>query len=192
MRGEGDNYPIYSVSWKRVEEFIQKLNQTKDGYSYRLPTEAEWEYSCRAGTTEDYAGSLDAIAWYFNNAGRSYIADSTWRVVEQQGEDSLVKLAELNGNQTHPVGTKQPNRFGLYDMEGNVWEWCEDSYHTNYEGAPRDGSAWLGGNQNLRVRRGGSWYAPARMLRSARRIGSTEDLCLDTLGFRIVAVPSTR
>src|SRR5205085_3640525 len=111
------------------------------GKEYRLPSEAEWEYACRAGTTGDYAGNLDAMGWDFSNSG----------------------------SQTHPVGQKQPNSFGLYDMHGNVWEWCEDYYHSSYVGAPTDGSAWLSGDSSYRVLRGGSWSSDGDKLRSALR-----------------------
>src|SRR5436853_7544725 len=114
---QGADLPVESVSWNDVQKFIQILNSHSRKYSYRLPTEAEWEYACRAGTAGDYAGKLDSMMWY--------------------GENS--------GGKTHPVGQKQSNAFGLYDMHGNVWEWCEDWYHENYNGAPTDGSTWLSG-----------------------------------------------
>lgn len=148
MKGNPSNFkncqqcPIENVSWDDAQGFIRKLNAMNDGYVYRLPTEAEWEYACRAGTTGDYAGGLDAMAWYYENSG----------------------------NMTHPVGQKQPNAFGLYDMLGNVWEWCEDWYHDSYNGAPTDGSAWeSGGERKQRVLRGGSWIDIATYLRSAYR-----------------------
>src|SRR5207302_1498372 len=103
---------------------------------------AEWEYACRAGTTGDYAGDLNSMAWYKANSG----------------------------NKTHPVATKLPNAFGLFDMHGNVWEWCQDWFHDSYNGAPTDGSAWpSAGEQKERVLRGGSWLAFAHYLRSAGR-----------------------
>ncbi|MGH9900341.1 MAG: formylglycine-generating enzyme family protein [Pyrinomonadaceae bacterium] len=102
--GEGDNYPLYYVSWEEAQEFIRRLNGMNDGYVYRLPTEAEWEYACRAWPTGDYAGDLDSMAWYGKNSGK----------------------------RTHPVGQKQANGFGLYDMHGNVWEWCQGYYYKNY------------------------------------------------------------
>lgn len=101
---KGDDLPVERVSWNNAEDFIGKLNEQNDGYEYRLPSEAEWEYACRAGTTVDYYGDVDAIAWYDKNSAKK----------------------------THAVGTKQASGFGLYDMSGNVWEWCEDYYHDSY------------------------------------------------------------
>lgn len=157
----GDNLPVVQVSWNDAQEFIRKLNVRNDGYTYRLPSEAEWEYACRAGTTGDYAGNLDAMAWYDKNSG----------------------------GKTHPVGQKQPNAFGLYDMHGNAYEWCEDWYHENYNGAPVNGSAWLsGGKQEYRVFRGGSQGNEAPNLRSASRYGNYPGFRGNGLGLRVVAV----
>ncbi len=160
------NCPVEEVSWNDARKFIRKLNQMNDGYTYRLPTEGEWEYACRAGTTGDYAGSLDETAWYYKNSG----------------------------NKTHAVGSKRPNDWGLADMHGNVWEWCEDWYHGTYYGAPTDGSAWLsGGEQWERVLRGGSWLRDAASLRSANRGHDTPDPRLDgNVGFRVVATARTQ
>jgi formylglycine-generating enzyme required for sulfatase activity len=158
---KGDNLPVEQVSWDEAIAFIARLNAQKDGYIYRLPTEAEWEYACRAGTTGDFAGNLDAMAWYDKNSG----------------------------GKTHDVGAKIPNAFGLFDMHGNVWEWCQDWYHASYIGAPGDGSAWLsGGEQKSRVLRGGSWSSYATYLRSAYRSRITPDYRGSTFGFRVVAV----
>ncbi len=121
--------PVENISWNDAKRFCEKLSRMT-GMGYRLPSEAEWEYACRAGTTGDYAGDLDAMAWYSKNSG----------------------------SETHPVGQKQSNAFGLYDMHGNVREWCEDVWCDNYKDAPTDGSAWLSnGNSIQRVVRGGSW-----------------------------------
>jgi formylglycine-generating enzyme required for sulfatase activity len=163
---KGDDLPVEQVSWIDAQEFIRKLNEMESasGLVYRLPTEAEWEYACRAGTTGDYAGDLDSMAWYDKNSN----------------------------NQTHPIGKKAPNGFGLYDMHGNVFQWCEDAYHESYNGAPTDGSAWLsGGDSTRRVVRGGSWYADAVFCRSAIRHWGRTDYRLNYFGFRVVAAGRT-
>ena len=152
---KGENRPVEQVSWHEAIEFCARLCQ-KTGREYRLPSEAEWEYACRAGTTTPF---------HF-------------------GETITTELANYNGNYTYGDGPKGQyreattevgsfkvaNAFGLSDMHGNVWEWCQDVWHDSYEGAPTDGSAWVeGGNQNLRVRRGGSWDYTPRYCRSACR-----------------------
>lgn len=162
-----DSLPVEQVSWDDAQEFINKLNEMNDGYKYRLPTEAEWEYACRAGTTGDYyAQDVDDIGWYADNSGKN----------------------------THRVGSKQANAFGLYDMSGNVWEWCRDWFVYGYEGAPTDGSArLLGGEMKSRVLRGGSWYRNATLLRSAYRSSYlTPDDRSYFVGFRLVAVVRTQ
>ena len=125
----GDNCPVENVSWNDAQAFVQRLNVYVSKH-YRLPSESEWEYACRAGEREEYCGSDDAnsVAWY----------------------------GILSFGKTHPVGRKKANTFGLYDMSGNVWEWVEDSYHPNFIGAPTDGSVWQGGSME-RVLRGSSW-----------------------------------
>jgi formylglycine-generating enzyme required for sulfatase activity len=157
----GGDCPVDSVSWDDTQNFIQRLNQINDGYVYRLPTEAEWEYACRAGTPGDYAGSPDQLAWSFENA-------------------------EFK---THSVGRKRPNAWGLYDMTGNVDEWCEDLYHRNYGGAPADGNAWVNGSdQQHRVVRGGSYASHAPNLVSALRTPYSHNARYKDVGFRVVAV----
>lgn len=157
---KGADLPVDGVSWNDAIAFVARLNAQGDGYTYRLPSEAEWEYAARAGTTGDYAGDLDAMAWYDSNSGKT----------------------------THPVGGKQPNGFGLYDMHGNVWEWCQDWYHASNAGAPTDGSAWLsGGEQKERVLRGGSWGNFDHVCRSARRFSNGPDN-RNFFGLRVVAV----
>ena len=156
---KGADLPVEQVSWNDAKEFCRRLSQMT-GREYRLPSEAEWEYACRAGTTGDYAGDLDAMAWYDKNSG----------------------------SQTHPVGQKQPNGFGLYDMLGNVSEWCEDYYHSSYAGAPTNGSAWLSGDSSFRVLRGGSWVSGAASLRSAYRNRFVPGDSNYLIGLRVVAV----
>jgi len=160
-----DNLPVEQISWDDAQEFVNKLNEMNDGHKYRMPTEAEWEYACRAGTTGDYyAQDVDDIGWYSDNSGKK----------------------------THRVGSKQANAFGLYDMSGNVWEWCRDWHVTTYKGAPTDGSARLsGGEQKYRVLRGGSWGNLAANLRSALRNNGTPGLRNNNIGFRLVAVVRT-
>ena len=145
-----------NVSWEDVQEFIKKLNAKGEG-TYRLPTEAEWEYACRAGTTGAYSGSnLDEIGWYNSNSG----------------------------NKTHPVGQKKANAWGLYDMHGNVWEWTEDWYGTYSSGNVTDPTGASSGS--VRVFRGGSWAGPAENLRSAFRLTYTPSYRYDNLGFRLL------
>jgi formylglycine-generating enzyme required for sulfatase activity len=140
----GDTCPVEQVSWDDVQRYIKKLN-TKTGKQYRLPTEAEWEYACRAGSRQEYCGSdnPDSVAWNSGNTGAFF-------------------------NNPYPVAKKQANAFGLYDMSGNVWEWVEDNYHENYAGAPTDGSAWVG-DSSMRVLRGGSWGKLPKYSRAAVR-----------------------
>jgi len=157
----GDDLPMESVSWDDAQQFTAKLSLQDTRYQYRLPTEAEWEYAARAGTTGNYAGELDAMGWFNKNSDEK----------------------------THPVGTKRPNAFGLFDMHGNVWEWCLDWYHGDFVGAPTDGSAWLsGGEQNLRVVRGGSSINDAKLCRSAMRLGFPPSTASHDTGFRVVAI----
>lgn len=155
---EGDDLPVVAVSWDDAIEFCRRLSQMT-GKEYRLPTEAEWEYACRAQTTGDYAGNLDAMGWYRENSG----------------------------GKTHPVGKKQPNAFGLYDMHGNVAEWCEDDWHDSYDGAPTDGRAWVDGLRQFlnQVVRGGSWIDTAANCRSALRSFSKRGTRGGGIGFRL-------
>jgi eukaryotic-like serine/threonine-protein kinase len=157
-KGKSDDLPVETVSWNEAKEFCRRLSQMT-GKAYRLPTEAEWEYAARAGTTGAFAGEIDAMAWH------SLGFDGT----------------------THPVGQKKANAFGLHDMHGNVEEWCEDTWHNNYKGAPTDGSAWLdGGFTNYQVVRGGSWTVKASHCRSATRTHIAPGGGGMIIGFRVV------
>ncbi|MBK8150063.1 MAG: formylglycine-generating enzyme family protein [Acidobacteria bacterium] len=140
---------------------------------------------CRALRRSSAETALNDIAWYANNAGRGVIdADS---IARADAASYLEKLT-ANGAQTRPVGTKRPNAFGLYDMSGNVWEWCEDLHNANYVGAPVDGSAILpSGAPNLRSLRGGSWFNFGWVLRPTLRVWREPDFRDHDLGLRIVA-----
>jgi formylglycine-generating enzyme required for sulfatase activity len=168
----GDNRPVEQVSWLDAVEFCDRLSQYT-GREYRLPTEAEWEYACRAGTTTPF---------YFGETITTQLANydgSTYRE-EPQGE---------NRGETTSVGAFPPNAFGLYDMHGNVLEWCLDHWHENYEGAPNDGRAWSA-NENYNHShslRGGSWDGNPGNCRSAYRYDvDAADDWLDNFGFRVV------
>jgi formylglycine-generating enzyme required for sulfatase activity len=171
----GSNYPVEQVSWLEAVEFCDRLsNYTQK--TYRLPSEAEWEYACRAGTNTPF---------YF-------------------GETIDTKLANYDGNstygkgqrgekrkQTTPVNNFSPNAFGLHDMHGNVWEWCLDHWHDNYQGTLGDGSAWNSLNidkDHPRLLRGGSWDYDAVFCRSSQRNGSSPEERKSNIGFRVVCV----
>lgn len=180
---KGNNLPVEMVSWDDAIAFIAQLNLQNDGYSYRLPTEAEWEYACRAGTSEGFAVDLEAVAWYGSNSGRRRLDAAALRRTSPENYYTEIWKYYV---QTHPVGTKLPNSFGLFDMLGNVFEWCQDWYHDTYVGAPTDGSAQLSAGQRFRVVRGGSFYNAGPG--SASRGSSYPDNRVNYIGFRVVAV----
>ena len=160
---EGDDLPVEMVSWNDVQKFIKKLNKKEGTDKYRLPSEAEWEYACRADTITRYSfgddeSKLGDYAWYHDNSHYN----------------------------THPIGQKKPNSWGLYDMHGNVWEWVQDKWHDCSDGAPTDGSAWESGFLASRVFRGGSWIGSARECRSARRSCNVPRSRGTDLGFRLL------
>jgi formylglycine-generating enzyme required for sulfatase activity len=149
--------PAVNVSWHDAKEYVAWLSR-KTGKTYRLLSEAEWEYAARAGTTTRYAF----------------------------GDLISKSQAQLMAGQTAEVGTFPPNAWGLYDMHGNVWEWCEDSWHADYKGAPQDGSVWQGGDVSLRVLRGGAWYDRGPVyLRSAFRFRLLPTSRNYDVGFRL-------
>jgi formylglycine-generating enzyme required for sulfatase activity len=167
---KGDDLPVEQVSWDDVRKFIIRLNKKEGTMRYRLPSEAEWEYACRAGSTTRYSfgddeSELDEYAWYIRNSGLK----------------------------THPVGQKKPNPWGLYDMHGNVWEWVQDTLDEDCNSAPTfvipgfsaDGVDWHLYRPD-RIFRGGSWNRNARCCSSNYRCSSTPPLRDSTLGFRLV------
>lgn len=158
--GEGPTWPVYSVSWNSCQDFIARLNEMDPAFVYRLPSEAEWEYACRAGSTTAYqfGGSMtEGFCWYSGNSAST----------------------------AQPVAMKQPNPWNLYDMSGNVSEWCEDWYHADYTGAPIDGSPWLTPAGTNRVLRGGSWADAARYCRSANRLDYNPGQGFSNMGLRV-------
>ena len=164
---KGRERPVDNVSWNDVQQYLKKLN-VRTGLNYRLPTEAEWEYAARAGSEEAYAF----------DGGIRQAPRNAW-------------FDENSGDETHAVGRLAPNRFGLHDMFGNVWEWLEDCWHDSYRGAPTDGSAWLSGQCHRRVQRGGSFYNRSSFLRSANRNYEDADYRFNRFGFRVArSVPS--
>ncbi|NEN92954.1 MAG: SUMF1/EgtB/PvdO family nonheme iron enzyme [Okeania sp. SIO3H1] len=170
---QGGNRPVECVSWYDATEFCQKLSQ-KTGKNYKLPSESQWEYACRAGTTTPF---------YFGETITSELANYNGKYI--YGKASRGKYRE----ETTDVGSFPPNAFGLYDMHGNVWEWCADDRHKNYQGAPTDGSAWLenDGKEHYPVLRGGSWSFNPNLCRSAIRYDSVRRDVHDYLiGFRVV------
>ncbi|ABW31983.1 formylglycine-generating enzyme family protein [Acaryochloris marina] len=156
---KGENRPVEQVSWYEAVEFCNRLDSLTKR-PYRLPSEAEWEYACRAGTTTPY---------YF-------------------GETITNDVANYVGEETTPVDHFGiANAFGLSDMYGNVFEWCQDHWHDSYKGAPTDGSAWLSKNESAgRIRRGGSWKHYPRICRSAYRNNDSPKSLSSNLGFRVV------
>jgi len=169
---EGDDDPVVDVSWEEARDYCAWL-AAKANRPMRLPSEAEWECACRAGgdgefTFGDDEADLTKYAWYDENSD----------------------------GQAHAVATKRPNRWGLSDLHGNVWEWCEDTYHGTYKDAPTDGSAWTEGGVEwepgppFRVFRGGGWVDSAGFCRSAYRLWNLPGFRAGVLGFRPAFVPS--
>lgn len=170
-RFKGDNLPIVRVSWNDAQAFIQRLNSLT-GKTYRLPTEAEWEYAARAGTTTPF----------------SYGDTITPKVVNYDGNYPYGNAPKGEYRErTIAVDTLYPNPWGLYHIHGNVWEWVEDGWHGNYNGAPTDGTAWLSSDER-RGLRGGSWNSNARSTRSANRVRCFRDIRYNNNGFRVVCV----
>jgi formylglycine-generating enzyme required for sulfatase activity len=145
--------PAVGVGWDQARRYATWAG-------LRLPTEAEWEYACRAGTPSERYGDLDAIAWYGGNSSGAL----------------------------HPVGTRDANPWGLFDMLGCVWEWVEDDHHPNYRGAPTNGAAWIDEPRGTRrLLRGGSWADNPRTVRAATRLTDHPGPRVGNIGFRLAA-----
>ena len=158
------NHPVERVSWDAAQEFILKLNENAGTDVLRLPSEAEWEYACRAGTQTAYSFGDDV----------ALLGEYAWF-----GENSRAK--------SHAVGQLKPNAYGLYDMHGNVHEWMADPWHMNYDGAPSDGRVWKAEREtSVRMTRGGSWYHPRGDQRCAYRRAVSQGTYHQTIGFRLV------
>jgi formylglycine-generating enzyme required for sulfatase activity len=154
----GDDRPVENVSWNDVQEYLKRLNAMNDGYRYRLPTEAEWEYAARAGSTADTVADVEEVAWYDANS---------------RGE-------------THPVGGKRANGWGLYDMLGNVWEWCSDRFGTHYYASSPIDDPQGPASGSMRLVRGGSYVISRADVRPASRAAGVPDSRDLGTGFRLV------
>ena len=188
----GDDQPVVMVSWNDAQALVAWLTKQGRG-EFRLPTEAEWEYAARGGTeTIRYWGDdpKHTHACAYANVGDSAVAAAFPNVVEQWKKDYswFAHSCDDGYAVTAPVGRFRPNAFGLYDMLGNVWEWCQDTYHENYNGAPNDGSIWgsLGDEKANRLLRGGSWNDEPYNVRSANRDWLAPELQFDVIGIRLV------
>ncbi len=169
---KGDNLPVEQISWHDAAEFCARLSK-KTGRTYRLPSEAEWEYACRAGTTSPFhSGEIITTDLANYDGGASY----------------GVGIQGVSRQETTPVGSFPANAFGLHDMHGNVWEWCADHWHDYYKDAPSDGRAWLDSNvsgNHARLLRGGSWSHSIEDCRSANRLKNEPELGSNNIGFRV-------
>ncbi|MGB5833830.1 MAG: SUMF1/EgtB/PvdO family nonheme iron enzyme [Thiohalocapsa sp.] len=172
-----DLRPVINVSWQQTREYLRWLNKSCGKSGFRLPTEAEWEYAARAGTTTPFSTG-ECISTDQANF------DGTFEY------GNCPQPTNLDLHQTQPVGSYEPNPWGLHDMHGNVNEFVADCWNESYEGAPNDGSAWLEGQCARRVLRGGSWYGDSGYLRSAYRCRSGPAFSHRTIGFRLARTPA--
>ena len=169
--------PVINVSWDEAKDYVEWLS-SETGATYRLPSEAEWEYAARAGSATKYHfGSDSSRLCRWGNG-----ADLT---AKEEYSDWTVANCRDGHIRTAPTGSFEANGFGLHDMHGNVWEWVEDCWNGSYAGAPSDGVAWVSGDCAKRVLRGGSWNLNPRFLRAAYRLRSTTGIRLNDFGFRV-------
>jgi formylglycine-generating enzyme required for sulfatase activity len=170
---KGDNLPVENIRWVDAQEFCQRLS-AKTGKNYRLPSEAQWEYACRAGTVTPF---------HFGETISTELANYDGSKTYNDGPKGEYRA------ETTKVGVFPANDWGLHDMHGNVWEWCEDDWHGNYEGAPSDGSAWveLDRSNTYKLVRGGSWFSNPGNCRSASRVSI--NVIDSVVGFRVVCEP---
>jgi len=173
---KGAKRPVEEVSWDDAVEFCRMLSENT-GREYRLPSEAEWEYACRAGTTTPFHFGETITTELANYKGTSIYAS------EPKGKHL---------QRTTDLGSFPPNAFGLYDMHGNVWEWCQDDWHNNYSNAPKDGSGWTSQSGNTKALRGGSWGNIPVYCRSAYRTYNALAYHYFNIGFRVVCSGATR
>lgn len=204
--GGGDNHPVYSVSWLDCQDFLAVLNTLTGEGTFRLPTEAEWEYACRAGTTKRFyfGDSLGCSDECEDCDADPTIRDKSFPPVSTGPPSKFgpklptpieLKRSDFmwfcfnSEDHSQPVRSLRSNAFGLFDMSGNVAEWVQDAYHTDYIGAPTDGSAWATDGNGERVVRGGSSGSNAERCRSARRFHLDPSTAIVDIGFRIVWTP---
>jgi eukaryotic-like serine/threonine-protein kinase len=186
-RFQGAQLPVEQVSWDNAQEFCKKLS-VKTGKKYQLPSEAMWEYACRAGTTTPFHFGEMITPELANFYDRDHFLASGAKLTGGAAIELRAKFASISVSskyQTTAVGSFSANGFGLADMHGNVWEWCEDTFHKNYEGAPLDGSSWSG-NGNTKLMRGGSWCGNPGSCRSALRHFYFTDNWFENVGFRVI------
>jgi len=169
-RFKGQDLPVERVSWEDAQKFCQRLSK-KSGRHYQLPSETQWEYACRAGTTTPF----------------SFGETITTEIVNFNGEHGFRNEPRgVYGHVTTAGETFPPNAFGLYDMHGNLWEWCADNWLDDYTSSPRDGSSYQNKDSHYRVAHGGSWHEPPELCRSAARLRVLQSDGDETIGFRAV------
>ncbi len=190
-RFKGDDLPVEQVSWLDAQEFCARLSKASK-IQYRLPTEAEWEYACRGVRRKSTDSRISQDHWnkrYYESFHFGQIIDDQTANFNTNEPYGKKELGEFRGKTT-PVGAFEANNFQLYDMHGNVWEWCEDDYHKNYEDAPKDASSWQQEESTeAKVLRGGSWFNHPRYCRSSFRYVIDLDFQVDSVGFRVACEP---